>query len=49
MIRKYRFGTPFETDAVVQKLPEEAGGLRLVKQYKYGKILVSRYEREGTP
>ena len=31
------------------QLPEEAGGLRLVKQYKYGKILVSRYEREGTP
>ena len=27
MIRKYRFGTPFETDAVVQKLPEEAGAL----------------------
>lgn len=28
------------------ELPPEAGGLRLVKQYKYGKILVSRYEKE---
>lgn len=27
MIRKYRFGRPFETDAVVQKLPESAGPL----------------------
>ena len=31
------------------ELPPQAGALRLAKQYKYGKILVSRYEREGTP
>lgn len=35
-----------ERDAV---LPSEAAGLRLVRQYQYGKILVSRYEREETP
>ena len=35
-----------ERDAV---LPPEAAGLRLVRQYQYGKILVSRYEREETP
>ena len=28
-------------------LPEQAGALTLVKQYNYGKIKVSRYEREG--
>ena len=26
-------------------LPEQAGSLTLVKQYNYGKIKVSRYER----
>ena len=26
-------------------LPETAGGLRRVKQYVYGKILVTRYEK----
>ena len=26
-------------------LPEQAGALTLVKQYNYGKIKVSRYER----
>ena len=30
-------------------LPAAAGGLQRTRQYKYGKILVSRYEREGTP
>lgn len=29
------------------QLPETAGGLRLIKQYHYGKIMVSRYEKEG--
>lgn len=28
-------------------LPETAGDLQLKKQYRYGKILVSRYEKEG--
>lgn len=28
-------------------LPERAGGLVRIKQYYYGKIMVSRYEREG--
>lgn len=28
-------------------LPPQVGSLHLAKQYKYGKILVSRYEREG--
>ena len=31
------------------ELPPQVGGLRLIKQYKYGKILVSRYEREEQP
>lgn len=31
------------------ELPQQVGSLHLVKQYKYGKILVSRYEREGQP
>ena len=30
-------------------LPAAAGGLQRTRQYKSGKILVSRYEREGTP
>ena len=29
------------------ELPETVGTLHLQKQYKYGKIKVSRYEREG--
>lgn len=33
-----------ETDA---QLPPNAGSLVLVKQYRYGKIKVSRYEKEG--
>lgn len=28
------------------ELPEQVEGLVLAKQYKYGKILVSRYEKE---
>lgn len=28
-------------------LPETVGALALVKQYRYGKILVTRYEKEG--
>lgn len=31
------------------ELPSQTGSLHLVKQYKYGKILVSRYEREEQP
>ena len=30
-------------------LPERVGTLVRVKQYHYGKIMVSRYEREGQP
>ena len=33
-----------ETEREVD-LPEQAGALTLVKQYNYGKIKVSRYER----
>lgn len=29
------------------ELPEAVGGLTLAKQYYYGKIMVSRYEKEG--
>ena len=29
------------------ELPEQVGGLVRTKQYFYGKIMVSRYEREG--
>lgn len=29
-------------------LPQSVGGLSLKKQYKYGKILVTRYEKSGT-
>lgn len=31
------------------QLPERVGVLVCVKQYHYGKIMVSRYEREGQP
>ena len=31
------------------QLPERVGALVCVKQYHYGKIMVSRYEREGQP
>ena len=31
------------------QLPERVGALVCVKQYYYGKIMVSRYEREGQP
>lgn len=29
------------------ELPPQVGTLQLVKQYRYGKIMVSRYEKEG--
>ena len=35
-----------DSDALDAELPEQVEGLVLAKQYKYGKILVSRYEKE---